>query len=527
MTAIRETGLRLVQPSRESVTAPSVGAQNETNPGEGKTASAESSAPAHDRHSAAEVNVVIRKHPAASTLAGVFPAGAKVGPLQPTFAGTRLYVTPATVNAIAKAKGERAANAHPLDLRELDGARLLVHEGIPATQCTLDIVEPAPIMIPPAARERSKQRPVVEPATVQEKWKAFETIGLAPKPITKHAQRLLVSTYRLLGFGILTVIVVVLLGYIGTTAFYFLNKSWVTPVAISPNDEKVVALQGQLAAQLNVRAQLVGELEQSERALKAEQTFQLQFARAIKKDLEARRRALGRVKQLAYAAAATRDEIRAAGDEFSTSSASKMEQDYKARLVDFDQVLAGKFQLAQITSAKLSLAERQADFDQRAAELAAQTGSLDAILEDKTLTSALSYDVLKIARDYEASKLAYAKELDNRKRLTESIARQDQIIDGINQSAYLRALADGAAVALVPYDNLSNVGKDTPLYACRFEMVLCRSVGKVREVLPGEVQVKHPTRDTILRGRMVVMEMTEQEAAQREVLFVGGRPLGI
>jgi hypothetical protein len=533
MTAIREPGLRLVQPSRESVTAPSVGAQNATNPVEDKTASVESSAPAHDKHSAAEVDGAIRKHPAAHTLAGVLPAAAKVGHLHPSFAGTQLFVTPATVSAIAKAKRERAEDTHPHDLRELDGARLLVHEGFPAKQCTLDIVEPAPIVIPPAARDRSQQRPVVEapaaqqPPTAQEKWKAFDTIGLAPKPITKHAQRLLISMYRLLGFGILTVIVVVLLGYIGTTAFYFLNRSWVTPVAISPNDEKVVALQGQLAAQLNVRAQLVGELEQSERALKAEQAFQLQFARAIKKDLEARRRALGRVKQLAYAAAATRDEIRAAGDEFSSSSASKMEQDYKARLVDFDQVLAGKFQLAQITSAKLSLAERQADFDQRAAELAAQTGSLDAILEDKTLTSALSYDVLKIARDYEASKLAYAKELDNRKRLTESIARQDQIIDGINQSAYLRALADGAAVALVPYDNLANVGKDTPLYACRFQMVLCRSVGKVREVLPGEVQVKHPTRDNILRGRMVVMEMTEQEAAQREVLFVGGRPLGI
>jgi len=34
-----------------------------------------------------------------------------------------------------------------------------------------------------------------------------------------------VSSYRLLGFGILSIIVAVLVGYIATTVFYFLNKS--------------------------------------------------------------------------------------------------------------------------------------------------------------------------------------------------------------------------------------------------------------------------------------------------------------
>jgi hypothetical protein len=371
------------------------------------------------------------------------------------------------------------------------------------------------------------ERPSVEAPAAPQKWQQYEDLGLAPKPITKKLQKMVVSTYRLLGFSILTIIVAVLLGYIGTSVFYYLNKSWVTPVALSANDEKVVGLQSQLASQQNERAKLVSELEQSERAIIAEQTFQAQFAKAIKMDLEGRKAALDRVQALAMTAASTRNEIRTTNGNYSASTVGKMEKEYQAGLIDRDSMMAGKFQLAQISSANLSLAERQAEFDQRAAELAAQTKSLDAILADKTATSALSYEVLKIARDYETSKLALARETSNRERLKASIARQDTIINGVTSSAYMKAIADGATVALVPYKNLDNVSAGTPLYACKLNMFWCRQVGKVLEVLPGEVQVKEPNRDSMVRGRMIEMQMTEKGAEQEEVLFAGRKPLGL
>jgi len=421
--------------------------------------------------------------------------------------GTRMFVDPATVTAISKA-GKTRYPTEPNIHVEMGAVRKL-DTIIPLTQRKVAA---------PAVDD------VNEPAK-DEKWKVFEDLGLAPKPTTKKLQKLVVSSYRLLGFGILSLIVFVLVGYIGTSVFYYMNHTWVTPTILSANDDKVVGLQSQLAHQMNEREKLAGEIEQADRAIIAEQSFQLQFAKAVKFDAQGRRNALAKVQQLAAVAAATRNQIRSTNGTYAAQTAATMDKDYKLGLINRDSMMQGKYQQAQISSANLSLAERQADFDVRAAELSAQTQSLDAILSDKSQTAALSYDVLKIARDYETSKLALAKETGNRDRLKQALKRQDQIIAGVTSSAYMRAMADGATVALVPYGNLKNVEPGTSLYACRVAMLFCREVGTVKDVLPGEVNVKEPNRDSVVRGRMISMQMSEPEAAQDEVLFVGGKPL--
>lgn len=540
----------LEEPSDSAQTTPTLGGS--------VSAPTETSALAQSRsHAAASGEIRNEWSPPSNgttTLIGVtaFPAvrdvhdtivdGARVIDGAAMFDASRLFVTPATVAAIAKAKQRPTDPTIQVDLEsvlplsDFERERAKAHELNRAERAdafaklrrdSARISKPHRISRPERISKPQPLTAKVEAPSGPNRWQTFEDLGLAPKPITKKAQKLVVSTYRLIGFGILSLIVFVLLGYIGSTAFYFFNRSWITPVAISANDEKVVTLQSQLAAQLNERAKLVADLAESERMITAEQTFQLQFARAIKKDLQGRRVALDRVKQLSQTAAATRSEIRSTNDDYSSQAASTMADDYKAKLIDRNAMLAGKFQLAQITSANLSLAERQAEYDQRAQELATQTQSLDAILADKTASSALSYDVLKIARDYEASKLALARERSNRERLKASLVRQDKIIQGITSAPYLKALTDNATVALVPYSNLDNVAKGAPLYSCRANMVLCHQVGTVLDVLPGEVLVKHPNRDSMLRGRMIEMQLTDGAAAQDEVLFAGRAPLGI
>jgi len=96
----------------------------------------------------------------------------------------------------------------------------------------------------------------------------------------------------------------------------------------------------------------------------------------------------------------------------------------------------------------------------------------------------------------------------------------------LHRTPQLRALADGAPIAVVPYGALARTSPGADVYACRLAMLFCRRIGSVVELLPGEVTFEHPYRPIQVRGRMVELALDEPEAAlEHDVLFVGGAPL--
>jgi hypothetical protein len=354
------------------------------------------------------------------------------------------------------------------------------------------------------------------------RWASFEKLGLVakkldPKSLSKHV----VTAYRLLGFSILTIIVIVLVGYITQTAFFYFSDSWVVPAAVSPTDEKVLSLQAQLSERQNQRDRIAADLAQAERAIAVQQQFQDEFAKAIKSDLDGRRASLAKMHELANTAASTRQNIRSTNSAYAAASRRMMQQEWRAGLIDRNQMMSGNFQLAQITTSNLSLAERQAEYETRAADLEAQTRSLEALLANTPTSDVMSYDVLKIKQEYETSRLETQKAIDTRDMLKQALAREDAVVDRMAKSSYLRAIADHAEVAFVPYSNLKNVSKGTGLYGCSVGMFWCHKVGEVLEVLPGEVQFKHPHKDKTLRGQMVELRLVEGENAADDVLFIG------
>ncbi len=367
---------------------------------------------------------------------------------------------------------------------------------------------------------------VAEKQTEKSRWAVFEQLGLGPKKETKQkTAQMIVNIYRGLGFAVLSIIVCVLVAYIATAAFYFVSDSWIQPMVVSRSDERVLALEAQVAEQETIRDRILADIAQADRNIEVQQEFQAQFVEAVKLDMEGRVAELERVRKLAKGAAGTRKRIENSNAAYASESRRRMQREYAAGMIDRSDMLNGKFQLAQISGSNLSLAERQSEYETRAEVLEGEALALQNLLDENGGEQALSYEVLRIKQEYESSRLETLKALEDREALQAALERQESVLEGLRSSPYLRALADEAQVAFVPYENLDNVAPNTALYSCKLEMVFCHKVGRVIEVLPGEVNFKHPHREKVLRGQMVELDLDEDEAAEEDVLFLGGKPL--
>jgi hypothetical protein len=104
------------------------------------------------------------------------------------------------------------------------------------------------------------------------------------------------------------------------------------------------------------------------------------------------------------------------------------------------------------------------------------------------------------------------------------IKDQDAVVGRLAQSPYLKAIENKVTLAFVPNQNLKNVKLGTPLYGCAWGLVWCRKVGTVKAVLDGEVQDIHPHDESVQRGLMLEVDVSDWGASET-VLFAGGKPL--
>lgn len=154
-------------------------------------------------------------------------------------------------------------------------------------------------------------------------------------------------------------------------------------------------------------------------------------------------------------------------------------------------------------------------------------GSLEA--------SASAYHYLRDARvkplvaaQIRAEVHALVKEVARRQPAQANVALQS---DALGTSASLHAATTEAtqapALAFVPYTHVPQIKANATLYECRlFSMFACEPVGRVVELLPGEVELAPATPETTListgpeRGQYAVMQLTDPHAAEAESLRV-------
>ncbi len=333
-----------------------------------------------------------------------------------------------------------------------------------------------------------------------------------------------VSSYKALGFAVLTVIVLALVSYMGQNVFYWFSSSWIAPTVIAPTDENVLALSTKLAEQQTTRDKLRAELADADRVIKMHEGFLSEAKKAIEDELADRRGELTKLVALGRSLSSTRAEVRSNSKAYSAMSKRRLALEYRSRLIDRETAVSGNMQLSQIAQGNLSLAEKGVELDKRTADLSRETESLQAILSSQPATKH-SYEVLRILQDLKRSELELAKARDNRGVVAKSLERWDQMIATIVDSPYLRAAQRKDTIAFVPYDNIAKAKAGAPVYACAAGPLFCRKVGKVVAVLAGEMSGKHPTHNTQLRGQSVQVELSDAKAAEHTVLFVGSRPV--
>ncbi|HEX6835191.1 MAG TPA: hypothetical protein VF334_01395 [Polyangia bacterium] len=336
--------------------------------------------------------------------------------------------------------------------------------------------------------------------------------------------KVVVSTYKLVGFAVLTLIALALVSYLGANVFYWFSTSWIEPTVIAPTDERVLALSTQLLQQTSARDKVAADLADAERVTRMQQEFLDNAKKALADELADRKSELGRLMAIDKSFASTRAEVVSSGRAYSDLSKRKLAAEYQSHFIDRETAVSGALQLSQIAQGNLSLAEKEAELAKRRAELSRETEALGAAVGARP-ASRHSLEVLKIVQDVKRAEVELAKAEDDRGVLQRSLERYDKMVRTLQNSPFIRAVDGKEPIAFVPYDNIDRIKPGAPVYGCAIGPLFCKKVGSIVMLLPGEMSYKHPLHNAQLRGQPVQLSLGDVHEAERKVLFVGGRPV--
>ena len=374
-----------------------------------------------------------------------------------------------------------------------------------------------------------------------------------PFPLTKPAQPvvaplarggaaqvngLVVSAYKVVGFAVLGTILFGLASFLFTTLYYTLSSSWMTPMVLSPSDPRVLQLNSQYASEkaardgvATQRLELAARLEDARRTVASEEAFQASFDEAMRADLADRDAELAGFERLLADLRRTRREVTSASRDFAAVSRGELEQQAAARLIDRDQEVKGGYELGQIAAANLGLHEKNAELDARIATLRRAVSSLRSARGDRR---AMSYDVLHMQHERDLSVLASRKAADEGDALGKSLEMVDRTVADydaqlarIEKAPYLTAADRSVSTGFVPYDNVGHLGVGDAVFSCAASVFWCKRIGRVEEVLGGEVIGRDPLHDRELRGVLVRLKLDDGSAVQKAVLHLKRAPFGV
>ena len=353
--------------------------------------------------------------------------------------------------------------------------------------------------------------------------------------------KLFVALYKALGLAALALIFLGLASYLGTQAFFLVSSRWVSPTIVSPLDEHVLKANTEIAEKEAARdrlaverAQLWAQRQDAVRIAEEARTFRQLFAQAVTAERADRAHALAQLAALRPGIEVARRELVESGRAFSGMARTRTDAMQQARLIDREAFLTTNHQLAEQAITELAVAQREMEMRQRVKEVERELRALDAAATPDWRGGGGPFTtrVLLEARQPVRARLEEQRADDLRQaiddavhRIDASIERYDRLLATLRGSPWLAAVDGTISIGFAPYDNLKHVRPGAPLYACSVGLFLCHRVGKVGAMFQGEVSEKHPVRQTLLRGAVVQLELTDPRFGRESVLHVGRPPL--
>ncbi len=365
--------------------------------------------------------------------------------------------------------------------------------------------------------------------------------------VKNQFNKIIVSVYKVMGFVVLTAIMFGIVTYLGTSVFYLLDRDWVVPVVLSPSSEKVLQMNSHLIQQNYQREQLHVERMslEAELAIIEESTVvgnQMleRYEAAIDVELNARQHERGALKSLYGEYVAARPAMEENTALMAEMTERNVEEELAAGLISEESYIRGKSLVSSNLASWVSYAQKEVEFDTKMGALDREVDALAAVRDELDGqiaagdNAALSVDVLSLLKDYNRTRLEVMGQESKRIPIQRQMAAIDSSIEDyeairetIEQSPYYYALHEDVTVAFVPYDNLHNMEVGDRVYGCTLELVWCREVGTISQVLDGEVQTRHPLFKTEMRGLMVHIELDDEKWSEEKALHANGRPLFI
>lgn len=329
--------------------------------------------------------------------------------------------------------------------------------------------------------------------------------------------------------------------YVAVTGYRALADAWVAPINLSPDSDKVIDLTLKWNKTMAERALLEAELERIDGEIAAVDIAIGKLSRmqtgardAIlwsadvqgeqSKALNGVIANLTKQRTLLLGLVETQEEMEARAKK-NLAAGLITEPEYRKEQQALQQLrLSLTENQRQTQEARLRLRESdvasdalRADLEGGSAEDAnAPRGQMPEVLQRREQEIRIELEIVKLQAERRGLGAF-------RKVAVDSLAKMDELIAQIQARPLYQAMQKSTDIAFIPYDQLDGVSEGDEVISCTLSLFRCRVVGRMGEIVPGEVVTQDPWGD-LARGQYALLEMHDPLAFREKTLRVRKAP---